>query len=134
MRPRPVQSDTAMPKLNQVILIHADAPPKPTPGGPCNGCGVCCLLEPCPLGVVLSGQRHGACAAVRWSAEAGQYRCGALTACLEVLQNSLPKPLRRLAPWLAPVLSRLAKRWIAAGLGCDSTVEPDLPQGSRDTP
>ena len=38
-----------------LIRIHADAPAKPPVGAPCNGCGVCCLLEPCPLGVLLSG-------------------------------------------------------------------------------
>ncbi|MEO8121740.1 MAG: hypothetical protein ABI606_20755 [Rhodoferax sp.] len=112
-----------MSKIRQVILIHPNAAPKPAPGAPCNGCGVCCLLEPCPLGVLLSGRRHGACVAVRWHIEVHQYRCGALSEPLDVLQHVLPKPMRRLAPHLAPGLARLAKRWIAVGQGCDSTVE-----------
>ena len=111
-------------KPRHIILIHADAPPKPAPGAPCNGCGVCCLLEPCPLGVLLSKRRHGACAAVRWHEESSCYRCGALSAPLEVLQHALPRPVWRVLPWLAPLLARLATRWIAAGQGCDSTVEP----------
>lgn len=106
-----------------VILIHAAAPRKPAPGAPCNGCGVCCLLEPCPLGVLLSQRRRGACVAVRWHDEASCYRCGALSAPLEVLQHALPRLVWRVLPWLAPLLVRSAKRWIAVGQGCDSTVE-----------
>ena len=116
-----------MSKLRQVIMIQPDAPSKPAPGAPCNGCGVCCLLEPCPLGVVLSGRRHGACVAVRWQSEDHLYRCGALSAPLEVLQSVLPRSIRRLAPKLSPSLARLAKRWIAVGQGCDSSVEPEVP-------
>ena len=118
-----------MSKIPRIILIHPDAAAKPAPGAPCNGCGVCCLLEPCPLGMVLSRRRHGACVALRWVDEGRQYRCGALMAPVEVLQQVLPAPLRRWAPWLspglAPGLAWLAKRWIAVDQGCDSTVEPD---------
>jgi hypothetical protein len=116
-----------MSKLRQVILIHPDAPSKPAPGASCNGCGVCCLLEPCPLGVVLSGRRHGACVALRWPSDGPLYRCGALSAPLEVLQRVVPRPMWRLAPWLSPSLARLANRWIAVGQGCDSSVEPEVP-------
>jgi len=112
-----------MSKIRQIILIQPEAASKPATGAPCNGCGVCCLLAPCPLGVLLSGRRQGACVAVRWHGEALQYRCGALSEPLDVLQHVLPKPLRRLAPRLAPSLTRVAKRWIAVGQGCDSTVE-----------
>ncbi len=129
-----VQSGKFMSKIH-VILIHPDAAVKPVLGAPCNGCGVCCLLEPCPLGVALSGRRHGACVAVRWREEGGLYRCGALTAPLEVLDQALPTAVQRLAPWLssamAPLLTRLAKRWIAAGQGCDSSVEPGELMQSR---
>ena len=116
-----------MTTTSEIILIHPDAASKPATGAPCNGCGVCCLLEPCPLGVVLSGRRHGACVAVRWHDDLQQYRCGALIEPLDVLHNALPLPMRRVAPWLSPGLARLARRWIAVGLGCDSTVEPTLP-------
>ncbi|WP_114969116.1 hypothetical protein [Rhodoferax ferrireducens] len=112
-----------MSKIRQIILIQPEAASKPATGAPCNGCGVCCLLEPCPLGVLLSGRRRGACVAVRWRVEARQYRCGALSEPVDVLQHVLPKPMRRLVPHLAPGLARLAKRWIAVGQGCDSTVE-----------
>jgi hypothetical protein len=77
----------------RVILLHPEAPPKPDPGAPCNGCGVCCAAEPCPVGQLLSLKRRGPCRLLRW--EAGRYRCGAV---------------QRL-----PVLAR----WISAGSGCD---------------
>ena len=105
------------------IHIHPAAPPKVAVGGACNGCGVCCLFAPCPLGILLSGRRSGACDALRWDAELAQYRCGALVAPREVLGQSLPRALRGLARPLAPVLRRLGRRWIAAGTGCDSSLE-----------
>ena len=112
---------------HQVIHIHPEAAQKPAPGESCNGCGVCCLLEPCPLGMALSRRRQGACVAVRWQAETRQYRCGALMVPESVLQNLLSARLQRLAFWLAPGLAWLAKRWIAVGQGCDSTLESHAP-------
>jgi hypothetical protein len=41
----------------------------------------------------------------------------------EVLEQALPRLMRALAPALAPWLARLARRWIAAGAGCDSSLE-----------
>ena len=122
---KPVKSVRSM--SHQIILIQSEAPSKPVPGAPCNGCGVCCLLEPCPLGVVLSGRRQGACVAVRWHEECHQYRCGALIEPAVVLKMALPRLFQSWASWLAPVLARVAKRWIAVGIGCDSNVQPTMP-------
>lgn len=126
-----------MPHSKHTIRIHALAPAKAAVGADCNGCGVCCLFAPCPLGMVLSGTRTGACAAVRWDGVLAQYRCGAIVAPQEVLRLALPRGLRRWAPGLAPTLRRLALRWIAAGTGCDSDVEvlpPEPPWGSSPAP
>lgn len=112
-----------MPADQHVILIHPQAPRKADLGAPCNGCGVCCLLEPCPLGVVLSRRRHGACVAVFWEDSARQYRCSAVSAPERTLCAALPAGLKGFAPGLARVLRRLAKRWIAAGRGCDCSLE-----------
>lgn len=103
------------------ITLHAEpqAPPKPALGAPCNGCGVCCLMEPCPLGVLLTGRRRGACAALQWQIDPPMYRCGAITAPVVVLRARLPPGLQGAAPWLARWLTRLAHRWVAAGAGCD---------------
>ncbi len=118
----------------RIILIETEAPAKPALGAPCNGCGVCCLAEPCPLGIVLSGTRHGACRALRWQAENSAYRCGAMTAPNEVAREALPLGLKWLSPLTAWALRRLAGRWIAAGQGCDSTLEPALSSTIRKDP
>ncbi len=98
-----------------VIHLHAEAPPKPAPGQACNGCGVCCAWQPCPLGVLVTGRRQGACAALRWHDADGRYRCTMVDA-PEAAWPALPAVLR------GP-LKRLARRWIAAGAGCDSNLE-----------
>lgn len=105
----------------QVIHIHPSAPAKPALGAPCNGCGVCCLAEPCPLGQVLSRRRRGACDALRWDNAGGLYRCGALL--------DTPALLGRRWVWAAPLLRRLARRWIAAGVGCDASLQVDPGSG-----
>ncbi len=93
----------------QVVHIQPRAPAKPAFGAPCNGCGLCCLSEPCPLGILLSRRRHGACVALRWDEAQARYLCGALSEPAQVLG----------ARWLAP----LARRWIAAGIGCDAQLD-----------
>jgi hypothetical protein len=98
----------------QVIRLHPDAPPKPSETAPCNGCGVCCAAEPCPVGVLVSGRRTGACAALLWKSDAGRYRCGLVGAPTQVL--------RWLPAAAAPLVSRLARRWISAASGCDSSL------------
>jgi hypothetical protein len=72
---------------------------------------------------VLSGRRAGACDALRWQADAGVYRCGAIVDPAAVLRRALPRWLRGLAPVFTPVLRRLSRRWIAAGKGCDCHLE-----------
>jgi hypothetical protein len=103
-----------MSPAHQVIHIHPEAPPKPPEGAPCNGCGVCCLAEPCPVGMLVSRKRHGACDLLRWSAAQGRYVCGLLA---DEAGGGLAGPLwRRL--WRA-----WARRLISAGSGCDASIE-----------
>lgn len=112
-----------MPKFNVTILIAPGAPAKPGWGAPCNGCGVCCLAEPCPLGVLLSGRRHGSCRALRWDAVEQRYLCGALTDPAGVLPfANLPMP-GRVQALLAKGLPKLAYRWVSAGSGCDCDID-----------
>ena len=93
----------------KVIYLHVLAPAKPPTGVPCNGCGVCCATQPCPLGMLLSRRLRGACVALSWSPERRRYLCGALA-----------EPARWL-PWLRPAWAEwLVRRWIAAGVACDA--------------
>ena len=99
--------------MRRIIHIEADAPLKPPEGKPCNGCGLCCLAEPCPVGMVVSRQRRGPCAALVWQAGERRYRCGLLTTPLQHFRW----------PWLARLGTAWARRMISAGSGCDADIE-----------
>ncbi|WP_295853336.1 hypothetical protein [uncultured Xylophilus sp.] len=98
-----------------VVWIQPAAPPKPPVGAPCNGCGLCCLAEPCPVGMLVSRRRHGACDALRWDDAQGRYFCGMVSDPRGVLG--------RRWRWIAPWIGRRARRWIAAGIGCDAALD-----------
>jgi len=112
-----------MPYTHKTIRIEPLAPAKPAWGAPCNGCGICCLVEPCPVGMVLSAKRTGACHALHWDVQLASYRCGALVRPGEVLCEVLPRPLWGLSGALAPLLAAIARRAIAAGIGCDCDLQ-----------
>jgi hypothetical protein len=115
---RQAHDAAAVVSRHRVVEIHLEAPPKPPEGAACNGCGLCCLAEPCPLGMLISRSRHGACRALLWNEGDGRYHCGAVTT-----------PERFLA-WLPSGLAhRLARRWIAAGDGCDAGIDMVSPSG-----
>ncbi|MDC8770715.1 hypothetical protein [Roseateles albus] len=115
---------------HQVIHIHPAAPPKPAEGAPCNGCGVCCLSAPCPIGMLVSRRLRGACSALQWSDSERRYVCGMLIAPLQVLGWRGAATGR-----LSMLLTRISARWIAAGIGCDSNLQvsgqPQLGQATR---
>jgi hypothetical protein len=101
----------------KVIILHTHvaAPPKPAWAEPCNGCGVCCAYAPCPVGILISKRRTGACAALEWSDTESRYRCGVLVH---------PAHYTGLeAVWLQSLTRRLAQRMISAGSGCDCNLE-----------
>lgn len=104
-----------MPAALKLIALHPAAPAKPAYGAPCNGCGVCCAAEPCPVGWLVFRQRSGACPALRWQVADERYVCGLVTAPGDYLRW-LPQGWR-------PAVSRWLAGRIAAGVGCDSDAE-----------
>lgn len=103
----PAPASAAAPR---VLRLRVEAPPKPAPGTPCNGCGVCCAWAPCPAGIVVSRRRKGRCRALLW--DGARYRCGLLA------------DPRRFVRWLPEAWTRrLAARWISAGSGCDAALD-----------
>lgn len=120
----PEPTSVPAPSSTHIIWLHPSAPAKPAVGVACNGCGMCCAAEPCPLGVLLTRRRRGQCRALQWDDTAGHYRCAMLTRPEAVLGWRTPW-----AVWMARrILQRLARRWIAAGTGCDADWEPQPPQ------
>ena len=101
--------------MRRIIHIEADAPLKPPEGKPCNGCGVCCLAAPCPVGMLVSRRTRGPCAALRWSDAQRRYRCGLLGTPKAASPRSM----------LHRVGSAWARRMISAGSGCDSSLAVD---------
>ncbi len=98
----------------EVIHLHRAAPAKPAEGGTCNGCGVCCALETCPVARLRFLRIAGPCPALEWSDADARYVCGLL----QRPQHYLPIPTG--AQNLA---RRFLARSIAAGHGCDCTAE-----------
>ena len=72
---------------------------KPLYGAPCNGCGICCKVETCPVGRLRHWQITGPCPALLWDPSQNRYLCGMVV---------------RAGWW-----KKLMIRWIAAGIGCD---------------
>ena len=104
----------------RVIRLRAEAPPKPAPGQPCNGCGVCCAWAPCPLGILVSRRASGRCRALRWDANQSLYRCAMV---------SQPRSVWRWWPaWGDAALRALARRWISAASGCDADLSTHAPR------
>lgn len=104
-----------------VLMLHALAPPKPAVGAACNGCGVCCAMELCPLAMVLHGKQQGPCPRLQWSDAEQRYFCGLLADARE--STSLWRAVRQ--AWV--------RRWIGAGTGCDCTLVAD-PVASSPSP
>ena len=104
--------------MSQVIYIHPDAPAKPAMRAACNGCGVCCLAEPCPVGMLVSRKRRGACSALVWRDEQQRYRCGVMG-----VGDGWPR-------WLRVPIRRWMQRFIAAGVGCDSDAVVSAPDAA----
>lgn len=102
-------------------------PAKPAYGQPCNGCGVCCRQELCPLGELLYRRVKGPCPALSgpylMTDGSSTYTCG-LVSCPE-----------KFAPLTANIvggdrLTAAAKFLTGTGVGCDCQLpgEPDNPE------
>lgn len=89
-----------------------EAPDRPAYGSPCNGCGVCCKQEPCPLAVrvLRVSYESGRCPALEHAD--GAYRCG-------LVANPAKYAKARAMVKGKKALSDGAAVLIGAGFGCD---------------
>ena len=85
--------------------LNIVAPPKPTFGATCNGCGVCCQQEVCRVGQVIFGAIPGPCPALTWVQ--GRFWCGLVLAEYHA---------RRQDPTTLPLIEHT----LAIGRGCDA--------------
>ena len=102
-------------QVQQTITINVKAPHKPALGQACNGCGVCCAAEPCPVSLALLWPHQAPCRALIWSETEYRYLCGMVSHPSQFLRW-LPSRFNLAA-------SRLFKRWIAADTVCDADAE-----------
>lgn len=109
----------------QLIELHHLAPDKPDYSARCNGCGVCCAVEPCPVAHLLLLQLKGKCRALLWQDEASRYVCG-LVVHPDRYARLIPQSLR------GSIGSFFASR-IAVGAGCDFAAKIDDMPGSTDS-
>ncbi|HTY03690.1 MAG TPA: hypothetical protein VMC81_08175 [Rhodocyclaceae bacterium] len=93
------------------LALRAEAPAKPSHGEACNGCGICCAMEPCPVAWFLLRIDGGACPALEWQGERRRYACG--------MARNPAHHLRWLPRRFEPAAARFFMRRIAAGTGCD---------------
>ena len=104
----------------QNIELHPRFPPKPDYGARCNGCGVCCATEPCPVSHLFLLQFSGKCRALLWHDEASRYVCGMVVS-PDRYVYLIPEKLRER-------FGRFFASRISAGTGCDFAAEiSDMP-------
>ena len=88
-----------------------NAPPKPLYGQPCNGCGLCCLMEQCPISVEVFGP-SALCPALE-ELPAGGFTCGLVAR----PRHYLPGPVEA-----ADLMGETFAVMLGAGTGCDGVL------------
>ena len=86
-------------------------PTQPRQGHPCNGCGLCCLIEPCPISLEIFKGHSQVCPALEF--DEGRYWCG-LMRHPEQYGATLPE-LEAIAPEAS---TQYHKALIGAEVGC----------------
>jgi hypothetical protein len=91
--------------MNDTISLPPTIIPKPRHGMACNGCGLCCTLEPCGIAKALLGDIPGPCPILVY--QDGKYRCG------YVLMEA---EARAIKPDFEPLITNA----LGIGKGCDA--------------
>lgn len=87
------------------------APVKPLYGSPCNSCGLCCVMEQCPLSEAVFGTQ-ALCPALE-ALPTGGYGCGLI---------ARPAAYGVGGDWASPVVSEAFAVILGAGQGCDGVL------------
>ena len=86
--------------------------PKPRKGDTCNGCGMCCTVEPCALARKFLSCTRGPCMALEY--EAGRTFCGLVRRPVHYLLNQEAQPS------VTGALQAHLANMLGLGIGCDS--------------
>lgn len=93
--------------LWQLTRSAFNLPEKPLWGSACNRCGLCCLVETCPLGLMFFGDKAGTCPALKLGG--GQSHC-----------QLIAQPDAVLPALIAAEAQEMALIMLGSGMGCDS--------------
>lgn len=98
----------------------ARLPLKTAFGSPCNGCGLCCAMEPCGLAreFIPDHPEDGPCRALEH--EGGRFVCGLIRHASRYLPD-LPND------WADAHLGGIFADALGAGKGCDADDVEDIP-------
>lgn len=99
-------------------------PPKPPYGSPCNSCGLCCLLQQCPVSTSMFGEAT-LCPAIQ-QIPGGGLTCGLIAS---------PDRFFPEAGDQAPLIGEAIGVMLGAGTGCDGVVgEADHELAEKERP
>lgn len=90
---------------------------KPPHGSPCNGCGQCCMDEPCPLGAAVFRKATGSCPALE-KADGDKWACGL------VVHPERYAPVQTMIVGRS-ALGNAASVLVGAGIGCDAQLDDE---------
>jgi len=89
----------------RILQEHA---PKAKYKEPCNGCGLCCRVEPCEVSKNLLHSHQAPCIALEF--HDGKFLCGVVLHPDKYLQNTVYREFE---------VRAYIEHWIAPGQGCD---------------
>lgn len=95
---------------------RAMAQKKPLHGEPCNRCGLCCFITPCPLALAVFGPIIGPCPALGLGPN--DTACG-------MIEDPARFAPERTAEHGEQVMRDAAAFLIGSGLGCDARLESE---------
>lgn len=85
---------------------------KPKYGSPCNGCGLCCIAEQCPISLMAFGEQL-LCPALGTMGDGKGFGCGLIVATSQFIPPTGDERLDALLPGAIAYV-------LGAGRGCDS--------------
>lgn len=129
---KPAQSSADEKGVNRIHILSLD---KPKQGDPCNGCGMCCLVQVCALGVELGDSQ--ACKALLHGSD-GSYACGLVRNPYRYVAPDIVEAFQKIDSFYPgenrgeQMLKDMYAKELGAGRGCDSVDFEELDEEDQD--